>query len=136
VKAPGPSQLRLVSNARAASAAPKPPLGLRVWSPQASGAAIVLDPGKERPENGELDDVVATLAQIPEASTLPPGTPVVVFGEAADHRPLWRKLLAARPTRVSRAARCGALIAQGYVDVGAGIDEETGADLAWGKSPS
>jgi hypothetical protein len=108
--------------------APRPPFGLRSWEPSAAATAILLD------VRGRSTCTAADVAgQLPLASTLPPGTPVVVLGAAANDSPLWR--LFARGFPVSRAARCSALIARGYVDVGAGVDVATGADLAWGTSP-
>jgi hypothetical protein len=80
------------------------------------------------------DDVAAIARQLPPASTLPEGTPLVVLGVAAGTGGLWGKLLGGGPS-VSRAARCGALIARGYVDVGAAADASTKADIAWGRAP-
>jgi hypothetical protein len=73
---------------------------------------------------------------LPDPAELPPGTMVVVLGEIAAARSLARSVLAVfgRVRSVSRALRCTALVARGYVDVGAGEDE-TRADLAWGFVP-
>jgi hypothetical protein len=40
-----------------------------------------------------------------------------------------------RGKTVSRVERCSALVARGYVDVGA-AEDELGADLAWGRAPA
>ena len=40
-----------------------------------------------------------------------------------------------RKRGVSRAARCTALVARGYMRVGAGTDPDTDADLCWGYAP-
>jgi hypothetical protein len=127
VKTPRPAALRLVTRARAGKL-PKPPLGLRAWSPDAEALALLLDE-----QRGDPRALAEVAAQLPRASSLAPGTLVVILGTAANERPFWR--LFARGAEVSRAARCSALVARGYVDVGAGLDEATGADLAWGASP-
>jgi hypothetical protein len=126
VKAPRPGALRLVTRARAGKT-PKPPLGLHAWTPDAEAFALLLD--EQRGDPRALAEVVA---QLPRASSLAPGTLVVILGTAANERPFWR--LFARGAEVPRAARCSALVARGYVDIGAGLDEATGADLAWGRS--
>ena len=41
-----------------------------------------------------------------------------------------------RKEKVSRAARCTALVVRGYIRVGAGTDPDTDADLAWGYAPA
>ena len=59
----------------------------------------------------------------------------VILGTAARRGPLWRRLLGGRGIAVTRATRCTALIARGYIDVGAAADEPTGTDIAWGWVP-
>jgi len=77
------------------------------------------------------------IAQIPEASGMPPGTLVVVEGAAGSER--GRGLLGriasmgARP-QVHRAMRCTGLLARGYVRIAAGADEH-GSDWTWGYAP-
>ena len=85
-------------------------------------------PGKRRARGSRR-------VQVPPATALPPGAPVVVFGGAIAPRRFWTRILGDTLVPVTRAARCGALIARGYVDVGAGLDATTKADLAWGFSP-
>ncbi len=82
-----------------------------------------------------LDDVGSLLSQIPRSATLPSGTPTVLLGMALGDVSVWRRLVAGGTVRVPRATRCTALVMLGYVDVGGGIDESTGSDLAWGWSP-
>jgi hypothetical protein len=108
---------------------PKPPFGLRAWDPVAPAVAVLLD------VRGHSACTTADVAgQLPVAASLPPGTPVLVLGNAANDGALWR--LFARGVPVPRGARCSALIARGYVDVGAGVDEVSGADLVWGSAPA
>jgi hypothetical protein len=73
---------------------------------------------------------------LPDPSELPPGTLVIVPGAAAGTSSLARSVLAVfgRARLVPRVVRCTALVARGYVDVGA-ADDETRADLAWGYAP-
>jgi hypothetical protein len=126
MKAPRPSAMRIVTRTRAAKL-PKPPLGLRSWSGEGEAIAVLLDAGTGDPRS--LDEVVA---QVPHASTLAPGTVVVVLGTAVSERPFWQVF--ARGVDVPRAVRCSALVARGYIEVGAARDDGTGADIAWGKS--
>ena len=125
--APRLASLRLMTT-REGGRTPKPPFGLRAWDPAADARALLLDVrGRGACTTADV------VAQLPIPASLPPGTPLVVLGTAASDGALWR--LFARGFPVSRAARCSALVARGYVDVGAGIDMESGADLAWGRTP-
>jgi hypothetical protein len=76
------------------------------------------------------------MATLPAPASLAPGTLVLVPGELADSQGLARRVLAVfgRTTRVPRARRCSALLARGYVDVGAALDD-AGVDIAWGYAP-
>ena len=123
---PHPNALRLV--ARAPGARPRrPPLGVDEWSPTGDGIAVLLEAG------GDADPrtIEGVVAQLPAASDLLPGTPVLVLGRASPVRAFWRPF--ARDVRVPRAARCTALLLRGYVDIGAG--DVDGDDLAWGYAP-
>jgi hypothetical protein len=123
-----PSSLRLVRAAGDGVKAPKPPFGLRTWTPEAEAVALLLDSRGLEPCTA-----AAVAEQVPRAATLASGTSLFVLGVAAGDGPLWR--LFGRGTQVARAARCSALIARGYVEVGAGVDEVTGSDLTWGQAP-
>ena len=124
---PRPASLRLMS-ASSGGRTPRPPFGLRAWDPSADARALLLEVrGRGTCTTADV------VAQLPAPASLPPGTTVVVLGTAATDGPLWRFF--ARGVPVSRAARCSALIARGYVDIGAGLDPESGADLAWGRTP-
>jgi hypothetical protein len=77
------------------------------------------------------------MALLPDPSELPPASLVVVTGELGGRRSLARSVLAVfgRDKPVSRALRCSALVARGYVGIGAAQDE-AGGDLAWGYTPT
>jgi hypothetical protein len=133
VKPPRPDSLRLVTRADGARP-PKPPLGVRAWTPAATSVAVLLESRTEGARNATTAAGVTDVAsQIPAATELPPGTPVIVLGSAARSASLWG--LVSRAVEIPRAVRCSALVARGYVDIGAGTDEVTGADLAWGVTP-
>ena len=122
---PRPPALRLYTRARV-TRAPAPPLGLNGWSADAAAIAVLLDA-----TGIDVGDPTQIAAQLPPAAELTPETPVFVLGSAARGRGALR-WLGARTVHVTRAARCTALVARGYVQVGAGVDDVTGADLAWG----
>jgi hypothetical protein len=123
---PRPTALRLVTRATAARV-PVPPLGLSTWTSDAQAIAILLDMA-----GLDGDDPAAVAAQIPCAADLPERTLVFVLEAPAGGRGVMHLLR--RSIRISRAARCTALVARGFVGVGAGTDEDRGADLAWGLS--
>ncbi len=124
---PRPTALRLWTRSSAARA-PKPPLSLSAWSPTAEALAVLLDA-----TDIDADDPGAFAEQIPHATQLREATPVFVLGEAVRSRGTLR-WLGARTVAISRLARCTALVARGYVGVGAGVDAASGRDLAWGVS--
>jgi hypothetical protein len=126
---PRPPALHL-STAHPVSKLPRPPFGLRGWNAEAQASAVLLHIG-----DGRADDVGSLFAQIPKATIFPSGTPIVLLGTAISRVNAWRRLLGGGSVRVPRATRCTALVARGYIDVGGGIDESTGSDLAWGCSP-
>lgn len=78
----------------------------------------------------DLEDPSAVAKQLPAPGTLAPGTRVVVPAAATRKGGVLRRLLGPRTVTVSRAARCTALLARGYVDIGA--DDEA----AWGRVPN
>jgi hypothetical protein len=128
MKPPRPDALRLVTRDEGAKP-PKPPLGLRTWTPSANAVALLLDA-----QTADLRSVPSVAAQVPLASELAGGTLVVLLPTASQRRSLLRWFAAA--VAIPRAVRCSALLARGYVDIGAGTDQATGADLAWGSAPS
>jgi hypothetical protein len=122
---PRPTALRLYTRARG-KRAPSPPLGLSRWSADAVEVAVLIDAA-----GIDVSEAAAIAAQLPTLAELPPETPVFVLGSAARSRGVlgW---IGVGTVPVPRAARCTALVAKGYVSVGAGIDPATGVDLAWG----
>jgi hypothetical protein len=82
--------------------------------------------------------LTATITALPDPTTLPAGTLVIVPGEVAGGRSLARSVLAVfgRLKVVPRTRRCTALVARGYLDVGAAEDAMAHADLAWGSVPA
>lgn len=89
-----------------------------------------------------LGDDATTVARImemlPAPSSLEPGTLVLVPGQSTSHaRSLVKSVLAVfgRTKTVPRALRCSALLARGYVDVGA-AEDDAHVDLAWGRVPT
>jgi hypothetical protein len=129
VKVPEPEALRLVTTARP-SQPPRPMLGVPGWSEGASSVAVVLDA-----TSLDVDDAASVALQLPAAANLPEGALVLVSGVALRSGGVLGRLFGGGGVAVSRAARCGALVARGYVDVGAGLDPATKTDLAWGRAP-
>jgi hypothetical protein len=126
---PLPTALRL-SMRRPVSKPPRPPFGLRAWSPDEKATAVLLDAAGE-----DHLGLRSVLAQIPSAASLPPHTPIVLLGVAVSRVGFLRRLFGGGTLLVDRATRCTALLASGYVDVGGGVDQSTRADLAWGWAP-
>jgi hypothetical protein len=85
---------------------------------------------------GEAESVASIMAALPDPASLPAGTLVVVLGTIASPRSLARSVLAAlgRTKTATRARRCSALVARGYVGVAA-ADDDAREDLAWGYVP-
>ncbi len=71
----------------------------------------------------------AVAGQIPLASTLAPGTRVVVRASATRRGGVLGRLLGPRREPVPRSTACTALLVRGYVDIGA---DDAGA---WGVAP-
>ena len=78
--------------------------------------------------------VATVMAALPDPATLGPGELVVVPGALAG-KSLARTVLSmlGRPKRVASSRRCSALVARGYVKVGAAEDGDD--DLCWGYAP-
>jgi len=83
-------------------------------------------------------DVAAIIRALPPVSEVGAGSLVVVLGSVVEPPTLANRVLGAlgRGRTLPRALRCSALVARGYVDVGAGTCPVTGADLAWGYAPA
>ena len=86
----------------------------------------------------EIEDVGLAARALPDPASLDASTLVIVEGEVRAEKSLVRSVLGAlgRKHTVPRAIRCSALVARGYVRVGAGSDPDTRADLAWGYVPT
>ncbi len=125
---PRPEAMRLITRARRHPRGLLP-FGLRAWSVDADAIAVLL-------ETAQPDlDAAAVLEQVPAARSLAPATPVFVLGRAArSGSPTWFSWVRSGALNVPRAPRCDALLMRGYVGLGAGIDESSGADLVWGFS--
>ena len=126
---PQPPALRLVTRAQRVPARALP-FGLRAWSLDASAIAVLLEA-----DANELDEITIA-SQVPHARDLAPRTPVFVLGRAMrdSARVRWLSFLRSGALEVGRAPRCGALLMRGFVGLGAGIDDTSGADLVWGFS--
>jgi len=81
---------------------------------------------------GTVTDI---MRQLPDPDELPPGTLVILPGRLSGTSSLTRSVLAVfgRTKIAPRTLRCTALVARGYVNVGAAQDD-THEDLAWGFS--
>ncbi|MBX3188681.1 MAG: hypothetical protein KF819_16810 [Labilithrix sp.] len=85
----------------------------------------------------EAEGVETIARALPDPESLPVGTLVVILPVVAEPPSLANRLLAAfgRARGVSRALRCTAMVARGYVRVGAAVDPDSRADLVWGYAP-
>jgi len=77
----------------------------------------------------DVNEPGAVAAQIPLASTVLPGTRVVVLATATRRGGVLRRLLGPRREPVPRSTGCTALLARGYVRIGAD------AEASWGYAP-
>jgi hypothetical protein len=109
---------------------PRPPFGLATWTPEADSAAILLDA-----TNADLEDPAAVARQLPDATSLPVSSQVFVLGAAARTVGWPRRWFRPKWVVVRRAPRCAALLARGYVGIGAIVDRDSGADLVYASTP-
>lgn len=82
-------------------------------------------------------DIASIARALPDPSTLEPGTKVVVLGTPKEAPSLTSRLLSAfgrGRSDVPRVMRCTALVARGYVRVGA-AEDANGHDRAFGHAP-
>jgi hypothetical protein len=127
-----PALGRKTSRPPSRSELPRVHTAARAPSPEARAAAkvVVLD-------ETSAASVATIMAALPDPQSLPAGALVIVPAEigGASGRSFARSVLAVfgRVKAVTRARRCSALVARGYVDVGA-AEDETRADLAWGRA--
>lgn len=81
-------------------------------------------------------DVPSVIGALPKAGTLASGTLVIVLPCAASASFADRVFAAfRRAPRVPRTLRCGALLASGFVRIGAGTDTTSRLDVVWGYAP-
>ena len=78
----------------------------------------------------DVEEPGAVAGQIPRARDVAPGTRVVVLATATRRGGVLRRLLGAGKVPVPRSTGCTALLARGYVAIGA---DNAGA---WGYSPA
>lgn len=123
---PAPPALRLVSRAKL-HASPPAPFGLRQWSDDAAAIAIMLDP--------TLGGSYAC-DQTPDGATLAPSTLVVILANGPPASSLLARIFRPASRSIPRVVRATALLARGFVGIGAGVDPASGMDLVWGYSPS
>jgi hypothetical protein len=100
------------------------------WSAEADAVAVLLDATDD-----DMQDAAAVARQLPDPASLPASTPVLVLG-AAIRRAAWpRRWFVSSHVPVDRATRCAALLARGYVGIGALVDRSTRADIVYATAP-
>ncbi|MGH7438264.1 MAG: hypothetical protein ACRENE_21475 [Polyangiaceae bacterium] len=124
---PHPRSARLTTRAPG-SRPPPPPFGLPAWVEDGEATVVELDGSA-----GDLSRPQDVAEQIPDSRSFEGRTLVVVLARPAAPAAAWKRLMSMGTPRVSRAARCSALLMRGYVDIEAATDEAT-SDLAWGWS--
>lgn len=129
-----PRAFRLVGPGAAAAAGRLPsPLGAP-FTDDGDAVAVILD-------EAHATDLATVARALPAPSDLDPGMLVVVLPHAsAPASKSW--LLASRffaalgrGKTVPRVLRSSALLARGYVELGACVDDASRLDLAWGRVP-
>ncbi len=126
-----PTALRLVRR-EGRRATLRTPFGLASFDSEGVAIAVALDVAA----GSEIGELPSAASQIPHASTVAAGTLVVVLGDADRDDGLFARLFSGGRTALPRAVRASALLARGYVAIGAGVDPASGLDLAWGFAPT
>lgn len=116
-----PRSLRFVG-----SGAPPSVLPYGVARIDAAGDAVLI---RIDPKHRDLDAVAESL---PDAASLPPGTQVVLLAEVTPSGGFFGAFGA---RKLDRTVRAGALLARGYVDLGAEVDVTSQLDLVYGRAP-
>jgi len=80
-------------------------------------------------------DPHAVAESLPDAASLSPGTVIVVLAESAPSGGFFGALGAFGGRKHDRAVRAGALLARGYVDLGAEVDAASQLDVVFGRAP-
>jgi hypothetical protein len=127
---PLPKSLRLVSARPLRGKHPPVPFGLQWSEAQGGGVGVVLDLGEGWPTSG-FGDVDRVVAQLPDPAALVPGQLVLVLPRGAP-KSAWLGRLPGTRSWAAVAVRASALLARGYVGIGAGVDPKTRMDLVWG----
>jgi hypothetical protein len=91
---------------------------------------VLLDLPQPWPATG-FGDVSVVASQLPDPASLTPGQLVVVLPRGAPKGPWLGRLLGATGWAAG-AVRGSAMLARGYVGIGAGMDPKTRMDLVWG----
>ena len=126
---PLPKTLRLICARPLRGKPPPVPFGLH-WSEAAGGGVgVVLDLPEAWPSSG-FGDVGAIAAQLPDPASLAPGQLVVVLPRGAP-KSAWLGRLPGRRAWAAGAVRGSALLARGYLGIGAAVDPKTRMDLVW-----
>jgi hypothetical protein len=101
--------------------------------PLLQGAIVVSLRPVEGDQEGGLSSLQWLAAQLPSPEDLPPGTMIAVPDVATERKKasLLQRLVRRPEPGIARAARCTAMLARGYVRIGAGHDA-AGVDWAWG----
>ena len=127
---PGSSELTRAPSADVSSGkTSRPPFGLTRFDPNAPSVAILLDES-----DGDLRDPAVVARQLPDPATLPALSLVFVLGTSAPRQGLLGRWFGVGATLVPTATRCSALLARGYVGIGAFVDGLSSADLVYATS--
>jgi len=134
---PAPSAVHLHRAHDVSGPPPRVLFGLPAWSedPRALAIAIELAP----PTGSVPNDLAAQIAGVlPAPESLARGALLIILGEAPSQGGLVARVLQTlrRGEPVPRTARATALLARGYLHIGAARDEASGHDLVWGFAPS
>jgi hypothetical protein len=113
----------------AGSGTPPPLLPYGVTRVDALGEAVLV---RVDPKHKDLHAVAESL---PDAASLAPGTAIVVLAESAPSSGFFGALGAFGGRKLDRATRAGALLARGYVDLGAEVDAASQLDVVFGRAP-
>ncbi|MBX3230233.1 MAG: hypothetical protein KIT84_24625 [Labilithrix sp.] len=117
--------------------ASRPAVGVRARTAATPLSAADIDSARlvvlSEADASSLESAVAAL---PDPDELDPGSLVVIPAQVEEPKSLARSVLAVfgRAKTVARTRRCTALVARGYVEVGAAVSDD--GDLAWGRAPS
>lgn len=76
--------------------------------------------------------IAEVISQLPEIASMTPGAEVVISARISSSAGLFARVFG-RKKSVSRAVRCSALLARGFVDIAAAGEGDD--DLVWGFAP-